>query len=278
MRPRMAPTVTRATRGIAVAVVLASLLVAARRVAAQGAPPDTVSVRGLPLIESPSAAPGRVLAIFLTGDGGWAMLDRSVARVLTESGIAVVGFNSRSYLERRRTPDDAARDVARVARHYLATWHRDRLLLVGYSRGADLAPFVATRLPRELRDATVGLAMLGVARTASFQFHLIDLFRDIERPGDLPILPEIERLRGMPMLCVFGAGEEKSACRDADPSLIARYPREGDHHFDGAYGAIGQIIVGATRRWMRDERAEPARPAAPLSRPSALRSPGSPPP
>ena len=268
---RTASVLPRAIFRLAMALAVASL-----RVAAQGAAPDTVPVRGLPLVEAPSSRPGRLLAIFLTGDGGWAMLDRSVARVLTDSGIAVVGFNSRSYVERRRTPDEAARDLARVARHYLASWHRDRLLLVGYSRGADLLPFVATRLPQDLRSATVGLAMLGLARTASFQFHLVDLFRDIERPGDPAILPEIQRLRGTPMLCVFGTGEERSACRDADPSLIARYSREGDHHFDGAYGAIGEIIVAATRRWMGDERADPARPPAALTRPSARRSPGSP--
>lgn len=252
-------------------VSLASLLIAATQpIDAQGVAPDTVSVRDLPLIEAPSPSAGRVLAIFLTGDGGWAMLDRSVARVLTDSGIAVVGFNSRSYLEHRRTPDDAGRDIARVARHYLAQWHRDRLLLVGYSRGADLVPFAATRLPADLRDATVGLAMLGPARSASFEFHFIDLFRDIERPGDPLILPEIERLRGMRMLCVFSTADKASACRDADPSLIARYSHGEDHHFDDDYRGVGEMIVAATRRWMGNEAADPTRSPSARGRPSGI--------
>ena len=90
-------------RGAIALFLCAPGLVAAPRVsAAQGAAhvaaevtaPDTTVVRDLPLIENPSPRPGRVLAVFLTGDGGWAMLDRSIARVLADSGISVVGFDS----------------------------------------------------------------------------------------------------------------------------------------------------------------------------------------
>ena len=225
--------------------VLAALLVWAIAAAAgaQEAAPDSAEVRGLPVVEVPARRDGRLLAILLTGDGGWAQLDRSIARVLADSGVAVVGFESRSYLSRRRTPDESARDVARVARHYLAQWHRDRLLLIGYSRGADMLPFVATRLPEDLRGRVNGLAMLGLDTEASFEFHLIDMIRDIHREGDPPILPELERLRGMPMLCVYGTGEDHSACRDADPTLLSRFPRNGDHHFDGDYDAIAGLIL-----------------------------------
>ena len=230
------------------ALPLALLLCAlAAPAAAQQGTNDSASVRGLPLIEAPTRRAGRVLAILLTGDGGWAEIDRSVARVLTDSGIPVVGLDSRSYLSNRRTPDEAARDVARVARHYLAQWGRDRLILVGYSRGADMLPFVTTRLPADLRSRLTGVAMLGLDTEASFQFHLIDIFRDVHRKGDLPILPELERLRGTPMLCVYGTGEDHSACRDADSTLLSRFTRNGDHHFDGDYLAIARLILDTFR-------------------------------
>lgn len=223
-------------------LALAGAVVPAR---AQDPAPDPASLGDLPLVEAPSAHPGRVLAIFLTGDGGWAMLDRSVARVLADSGIGVVGLDSRRYFSRRRTPDESARDVARVARHYLARWRRDRLLLVGYSRGADVLPFVATRLPAELKSRLSGLAMLGMDTDASFEFHVMDLIRDVHRKGDPPLLPELARLRGTPMVCVYGTGEDHSACRDADSSLIVRFARKGDHHFDGDYAAIARLILSA---------------------------------
>lgn len=211
--------------------------------AAEGGP-----IRDLPIVELPPRRAGRLLAVFLTGDGGWADLDRTVAGVLADSGIAVVAMNSRAYLKRGHGPDDAARDVARLATHYMTAWGRDRLVLVGYSRGADMAPFVATRLPAELRTRLTLVAMLGVSQGASFRFHLLDLIRDVQRPTDLPILPELERLRGTPMLCVYGAGERHSACRDAPPSLLTREERKGNHHFDGDYEAIGALIAAVALR------------------------------
>ena len=208
---------------------------------------DSSTVRDLPIVELPPRRAGRVLAVFLTGDGGWAPLDRTVAGVLADSGIAVVALNSRSFLWHRRTPDETARAVERLARHYMGAWNRDRLLLVGYSRGADLLPFVATRLPADLRARVDELAMLGLGGRASFLFHIMDLFRYKERRGDLPIVPELERLRGTRMLCIYGARERHSACRDADPALLTREERHGDHHFDGDYEAIGAMIVRAAR-------------------------------
>ena len=206
------------------------------------------SVRGLPLTEVPARRAGSTVAIFLSGDGGFAELDKQVANVLADSGIAVVELDTRAYLWRRRTPEEAALDVARIARHYGAEWHRERVLLAGYSHGADVLPFTADRLPADVAARVDLIAMLGLGSGASFQFHFADLFRDIRRKSDLPILPELQKLRGHSMLCIFGVGEADSACRDADPSLLTRRAVPGDHHFDDAYATIGALIVSALPR------------------------------
>ncbi|HEU4631140.1 MAG TPA: AcvB/VirJ family lysyl-phosphatidylglycerol hydrolase [Gemmatimonadaceae bacterium] len=201
----------------------------------------------LPLVEVPARAAGErdVLAILLTGDGGWARLDRAVARTLAARGVAVVGLNMRAYLARRRTPEETATAVARVARHYAAAWGRDSLVLVGYSRGADVLPFVVARLPADVRPRVALVAMLGLARGAGFAFHWSDLLRETSRPDDLPVLPELERLRGaVRMVCVYGAKERESLCREVDPALVERVRRSGGHHFDGDYAALGEVVVG----------------------------------
>jgi type IV secretory pathway VirJ component len=40
-----------------------------------------------------------------------------------------------------------------VIRQYLAAWNKSRVLLVGYSFGADTLPFIVNRLPADLRPA-----------------------------------------------------------------------------------------------------------------------------
>lgn len=217
-------------------------------IAAARAAADTGRLQMLPLVEVPARAPGapRAVAVFLSGDGNWASLDRGVASTLADSGIGVVGVESRRYLSSApRTPASAAEDVARIARTYLARWGGARVAIVGYSRGADLAPFVAANLPADVRDRVAVVAMLGPSPRASFTFHWSDLVTDRARGGDLAVLPELERLRGMRLVCVYGDDEKESACRDADPTLVKRVVRTGGHHFDGDDAALARVVLDA---------------------------------
>jgi type IV secretory pathway VirJ component len=199
---------------------------------------------GLPITEVPAIATGgHTVALLITGDGGWASLDLHVAKELTKAGIAVVGLNSADYLRRKRTPDEMAVDVTRILRYYVGTWKRDRILIVGYSRGADVAPFVVSRLPSDLRSRVVELALLGRGEGASFEFHFTDLFRMTSRPSDLRVLPELEKLRGLNMLCIYGMQEEESLCRHIDPALVKPFARPGKHHFDGDYAAVANTVM-----------------------------------
>jgi type IV secretory pathway VirJ component len=219
-------------------------------VASLGAQGGTVAasgpLAGLPLVEVP-AKPGPdsgTIAVFISGDGGWADLDDGVSKELAARGVGVVGVNSRAYLAHRKTPEQAAADVARIARVYLDRWHAHPLVLAGYSRGADMIPFVANRLTDDVKAHVVLLAMFGVAHAANFQFHWIDMIRDEKRADDRPVLPELERLRGQRMLCVYGTKEKDSGCRDADSTLITRVARNGGHHFDGNWPALADLILG----------------------------------
>jgi len=208
---------------------------------------DGAEARPLPIVEVAPAAHATTLAIFISGDGGWAELDRTISAELVRHGIGVVGIDARAYLDRHPTPDGLGHDVARLAHEYMARWGLDRLALIGYSRGADLVPFAATRLDDALRSHLALVAMLGVATDASFEFHWIDLVRDTRRATDLAILPELERLGDVKLLCVYGLKEKDSLCRDARLPRLVKVAREGGHHFDRDYVAIARDIVAALR-------------------------------
>jgi len=65
----------------------------------------TGSVDDLPLVEVPatSGSPATdLLAVLVTGDGGWAGIDKSIGRYLSERGIPVIGVDSLRYFWRRR--------------------------------------------------------------------------------------------------------------------------------------------------------------------------------
>ena len=236
---------TRAGR-TATLVLIILLGACSRGMAQQPGPRSAPDVSNLPLIELPAPEPtNRAFAVMLTGDGGWATLDRKVSAELASQGISVVVLNTRTYLSRRRTPDEAGADMVRVIRYYLAKWSKEKVAVVGYSRGADIAPFMVSRLPREVREKVALVAMLGLSNETNFQFRFSDIFMDSRRVTDVRTLPELELLRGMNLLCVYGVDEKNSGCRDAAPGLLKKVMRKGGHHFDNDFKALGDIVVTA---------------------------------
>ena len=116
-------------------------------------PADT-KVDDLPLVEVPAPDSNTdTLCVIVSGDGGWAAIDKGISAALAKQGIPVVGLNALKYFWSARTPDQSAKDLERILRHYLAAWKKQKVLLVGYSFGADVIPFMATRLPDDLRNA-----------------------------------------------------------------------------------------------------------------------------
>jgi type IV secretory pathway VirJ component len=196
---------------------------------------------GLPIVEVPTKHAGSTLAIFISGDGGWAGIDKAVAASLVEKGIAVVGVDSLRYFWKERTPQSAAADVDRIAQHYLDAWDKKDLLLIGYSQGADILPFVVNRLPAATRDHVRLVAMLGLGVRAVFEFHLANWLSQ----GDdgLPIAPELQRMSKVRALCLYNEDGDESSCPDAASSTLRAVSLPGGHHFGGDYDHVAALIL-----------------------------------
>jgi type IV secretory pathway VirJ component len=199
-------------------------------------------LRGLGLVEVPAAGPeSDVMAVVATGDGGWAGIDKRISARLARGGIPVVGWSSLRYYWTPRTPEAAARDLARILGRYGGLWGKRRFLLVGYSFGADVMPFLVNRLPAELRSRVALVSLLGLSEQASFEFHVAG-WLGVET-GRHPTVPEVERLGPTPVLCLRGEDEADSACRLLHGAAVRTVTLPGGHHFGGDYEGIADAIL-----------------------------------
>ena len=215
---------------------------AARPPVSAGATPE---ISDLPLQEVHATAAAPEFALLLTGDGGWAGLDQELAARLAAKGVPTVALNSLKYFWTGRTPEQTAGDVTRVLRHYLASWHAQRVLLIGYSFGADVLPFVVNRLPPDVRAQVASLSLLGLDAHASFEIHLAEWVSDTD--AGPATRPELEALKELPILCIYGEDEADSICPQLTGGRITREQVGKGHHFSGEYALLADRIVSFTR-------------------------------
>jgi type IV secretory pathway VirJ component len=202
-------------------------------------------ISDLPLQEVHASGTSSEFALLITGDGGWAGLDQELAARLAANGVPTVALNSLKYFWSERTPDQTARDVARVLRHYLTAWQKQRVLLVGYSFGADVLPFVVNRLPPDLRARVASVSLIGIDAHAAFEVGVAEWVGSEQ--GGAPTRPELAGLGQLPVLCIYGEGETDSICPGLTGPGIAREQVGKGHHYSGEYATLADRILAYAR-------------------------------
>jgi type IV secretory pathway VirJ component len=210
--------------------------------------PDATDVANLPLIELPAQHPGSMLAVVISGDGGWHDLDQTIAGHLQDWGVSVVGIDSLRYFWNKKTPEETARTVAGVMRTYAARWHASSVALIGYSFGADVLPFVYNRLPAHERDKVKLIALLGFAKAADFEIKITGWLGLPPSAAALPEQPEIGKVPPSLVQCFYGEDETDSMCPELARLNMAVIRTPGGHHFGEDYQHLAQVIVNGWRR------------------------------
>jgi type IV secretory pathway VirJ component len=184
------------------------------------------------------------LVVILSGDGGWADLDKQVGDAMVARGISVIGFDCYKYFTRTRSPEETAADINAALAAKLKDWHKDRLIVIGYSFGGAVLPFVLSRMPTALKSKVALAAMLGAATYANWEIHWGDWLHDQPHDSAKPILPELAKLQGIKLLCAYGEEEaEGSVCPKLPAGTAEVLKLPGGHHFDQNYPKLAETIL-----------------------------------
>ena len=206
--------------------------------------PQAEEVRDLPLVEFPASDTSEeFLAVHISGDGGYGVTDKGISNGLASKGIPVIGLNSLKYFWKRRTPKETSRDLERILRYYLNSWKKKKVILIGYSLGADVLPFMINRLPEELRSKIKMAVLLGPSHDVDFEFHVTNWIGGSQGKSALPVKPEVEKLKGIKILCFYGEGDKDTICPELDTSLATVIPEKGGHRVRSNYEPIVQKIL-----------------------------------
>ncbi|MDE3028226.1 MAG: virulence factor family protein [Paracoccaceae bacterium] len=235
------PNVTLATAAAPSADAMVSLI--ETRVAAAARIADALPVTLLPTKPKYDA-----MAIILSGDGGWRDIDSSIGKKLQADGVPVVGLDSLRYFWSRRTPQETASDLAALIEKYRSQWGVKRVILVGYSFGADVLPATYRALPQSARDPIAQISLLGFSTAADWQITVSGWFGSHSNAA-ADTMTDAKALPMAKLQCVYGVEAHNDACPPLGPLGAELLETKGGHHFGGNYTLVEQAILsGLTRR------------------------------
>lgn len=188
------------------------------------------------------------LFVFISGDGGWNTFNESLCTNLTQQGIPVVALDSQKYFWKNKTPDQTANDLQSVIETYQKLWKRDRFVLAGYSFGANIIPFLANRLPQNIKNNLVLLILISPDKRGDFEIHLSDMLNLGLSKGKYDVIQEIRESDLNKYLVIFGSDESESTHQAFQQAGLKMEILQGNHHFDSGYDAVAERIVEEVKK------------------------------
>lgn len=182
------------------------------------------------------------MVFFISGDGGWIKTDMEVSKLLNEHGMPVVGLDALKYFWKEKTPEGSAAEFSEIITRYMQLWHRNSFILVGYSFGASVVPFIANRLNDGLNNYLKGVYCFSPEEKGDFKIRLSDfLYR--KYGGKYKVLPELKKITQVKPVCAFGKGEDKNIRKNFLSSEFRIEILPGKHHYDDKFSRVANVIL-----------------------------------
>jgi type IV secretory pathway VirJ component len=198
----------------------------------------------LPLTLLPSTANNDLpLVFFISGDGGWTSFDQSVCESMVKEGMPVVGLDVQKYFWNKKTPEKTAADVSQALSIYMQKWHKAHFVLAGYSFGATVIPFIANRLPANMKLKMDGLCCFSPDERADFEIHILDMLHLSGDRGAYDVIAEINKVTTVRPMCLFGQDEESAARNKLRDDGIKVITVPGGHHDDNNLAVLAKCLL-----------------------------------
>ncbi|WP_343673772.1 AcvB/VirJ family lysyl-phosphatidylglycerol hydrolase [Chitinophaga sp.] len=195
-------------------------------------------------VKAPTVGNQHPIILFLSGDGGMKKFAVDIVNSLNAKGYPVIGLNSLKYFWNKKTPQQAGADVAALLQYYSKEWNNHSFLLVGYSMGADVLPFIYQHLPGELQNQAVSLVFMSPSASTDMVVHISDMLGKSSTPGALNVPAAMNTITNKPLLLIFGKDENDF---DLHALKITNYKSlvlPGGHHYnDDASGVVTQMVL-----------------------------------
>jgi len=183
------------------------------------------------------------IIFYISGDAGFNTFSKSFGEHLHAFGYDVFALNTKTYFWKRKTSEQTSSDIENYINQQLKNRDHQKVILIGYSFGADVTPFVYNRFSADLKKKIQKVFIIGPSKSNDFKIHLEEYFGK-EPKGSFPVIPEINKMTNVPLEVVL-SDFEFLHFPYKNIKLGSHYSMthiKGDHHYGGNTQMLADFI------------------------------------
>jgi len=195
----------------------------------------------LPLQYTDHQDTSKPLIVYISGDGGMNRFTNSLIHSLHTKGYAVLALDARHYFWRKKDPQEFANDMNGAISTYLKNEKRKSFIVLGYSFGADVTPFLVTRLSASLREKCRNVLLLSPSRSTNFEIRFLDMIGWSSGNGQ-NVVTELNR-SSIPVVLFFGKDENQFPVNEITVSKQIIIMEGGHHYHNEVEGLASKLVA-----------------------------------
>jgi len=199
----------------------------------------------LPLSLYSSSDTSKPLIFYISGDGGFNKFSSAFMETLNKEGYALIGLDAKEYFWKKKKPQEAADAIEAVIDQYNKEWKRKNIVLIGYSFGADVAPFVLTHFSKALSGKINHLVLMSPSSKTDFEIHVLQMFGWGKNNGE-SVPDEVSKITKQ--VSIFeGDDEDDFPYNQLTNKNKQLFKMPGGHHYDGDVTGLCKKIISVTK-------------------------------
>ncbi|MBX9784293.1 MAG: virulence factor family protein [Chitinophagaceae bacterium] len=179
---------------------------------------------------------------YISGDGGLNSFSTAVCQSIFEKGYNITALNAKSYFWEKKTPETSAADITAYLQKKV-TAADGKIILIGYSFGADVLPFIINKLPDATRKKISSVVLLSPSASTDFEIHWSDILGG-NKKRSMSVVEEMNKLNVPKTAALFGSDEKEFPVKDIKIKNFSSFYLPGGHHFEGNTEEVSKIMVG----------------------------------
>lgn len=200
----------------------------------------------LPLKEWNTGQSDKPLVFYITGDGGLNDFSLAICKSFATKDYNVVALDAKAYFNEKKTPEKTTSDIYQYLQTRLASRNNRQAILIGYSFGADVLPFIINRLPADLLANVKAAFIISPSGSTDFEIHWSDLLGG-KTKRTMDVVNEINRLSLNNIVIINGSDEDDL---NFEKITLKKYSHEvlpGGHHYSGKTENVAAMILRHSR-------------------------------